>query len=85
MLMNRTHMKSATTKNLDINTPKKFILRDFWSNFDFEKTHKGKTNERGAEISLIPLIKIFATDLMFCLADLIHWGFLDAFQFQLCV
>jgi hypothetical protein len=33
-----------------------------------------------AEISLIPLIKIFATDLLFCLADLIHWGFLDAFQ-----
>jgi hypothetical protein len=31
-------------------------------------------------MSLIPLIKIFATDLMFCLADLIHWGFLDALQ-----
>jgi hypothetical protein len=27
-------------------------------------------------ISLIPLIEIFATDLLFCLADLIHWGFL---------
>jgi hypothetical protein len=32
-----------------------------------------------AEISLIPLIKIFATDLLFCLADVIHWEFLDAF------
>jgi hypothetical protein len=32
------------------------------------------------EISLIPPIEIFATDLLFCLADLIHWGFLDAFQ-----
>jgi hypothetical protein len=31
------------------------------------------------EISLIRLIKIFATVLMLCLADLIHWGFLDAF------
>jgi hypothetical protein len=41
-------------------------------------------NQKGShEISMIPLIKIFATDLMFCLADLIHWGFLDAFQ--LCV
>jgi hypothetical protein len=27
------------------------------------------------EISLIPLIKIFSTDLLFCLADLIQWGF----------
>ena len=35
------------------------------------------------EISLIPLIKIFATDLMFCLTDLIHWGFLDAFYLQI--
>jgi hypothetical protein len=35
-----------------------------------------------SEISLIPLIKIFATDPMFCLADPIHWGFLDAFQFR---
>jgi hypothetical protein len=26
------------------------------------------------------LIKIFAIDLLFCPADLIHWGFLDAFQ-----
>jgi hypothetical protein len=32
-----------------------------------------------AEISLIRLIKIFATVLMLCRADLIHWGFLDAF------
>jgi hypothetical protein len=32
------------------------------------------------EISLIPLIEIFATNLLFCLADLICWGFLDAFQ-----
>jgi hypothetical protein len=32
------------------------------------------------EISMIPLIKIFSTDLLLCLADLIHWGFLDAFQ-----
>jgi hypothetical protein len=31
-------------------------------------------------ISLIPLIKIFVTDLLFYLADLIHWGFLDVFQ-----
>jgi hypothetical protein len=27
-----------------------------------------------SEISLIPLINIFATDLLFCLAGLIHWG-----------
>jgi hypothetical protein len=31
------------------------------------------------EISLIRLIKIFATVLMLWRADLIHWGFLDAF------
>jgi hypothetical protein len=34
----------------------------------------------GAEISLIRLIKIFATVLLFWCADLIHWGFLDAFS-----
>jgi len=33
----------------------------------------------GAEISLIRLIKIFATVLILWCADLIHWGFLDAF------
>jgi hypothetical protein len=33
-----------------------------------------------SEIFLILLIKIFATDLLLCLADLIHWGLLDAFQ-----
>jgi hypothetical protein len=32
-----------------------------------------------SEISLIRLIKIFATVLMLWRADLIHWGFLDAF------
>jgi hypothetical protein len=26
---------------------RKFIDRDFWSNFDPGKTHKGKTSERG--------------------------------------
>jgi hypothetical protein len=26
---------------------KKFIDKDFWSNFDLGKTHKGKTSERG--------------------------------------
>jgi hypothetical protein len=31
------------------------------------------------EISLIRLIKIFATILLLQHADLIHWGFLDAF------
>jgi hypothetical protein len=32
-----------------------------------------------SEISLIQLIKIFATVLRLWCADLIHWGFLDAF------
>ena len=32
-----------------------------------------------AEISLIRLIKICATVLLFQRTDLIHWGFLDAF------
>jgi hypothetical protein len=45
--MNRKHMKYATKKNTEINTPKKFILRYFWSNFDLGKTQKGKTGERG--------------------------------------
>jgi hypothetical protein len=31
------------------------------------------------EISLIRLIKIFATILLLRRVDLIHWGFLDAF------
>jgi hypothetical protein len=31
------------------------------------------------EISMILLIKMFSTDLLFCLANMIHWGFLDAF------
>jgi hypothetical protein len=35
--------------------------------------------EFGGEISLIRLIKIFATVLLFQRTDLIHWGFLDAF------
>jgi hypothetical protein len=34
---------------------------------------------RGNEISLIRLIKIFATVLLLWRVDLIHWGFLDAF------
>jgi hypothetical protein len=34
---------------------------------------------KSPEISLIRLIKIFATVLMLWRADLIHWGFLDAF------
>jgi hypothetical protein len=40
----------------------------------------GATREKGVfEISLTRLIKIFATVLMLSRADLIHWGFLDAF------
>jgi hypothetical protein len=35
------------------------------------------------EISLIQLIRISTTDLVFCLTDLIHWGFLDAFYLQI--
>jgi hypothetical protein len=35
--------------------------------------------EEDDEISLIRLIKIFATVLMLWRTDLIHWGFLDAF------
>jgi hypothetical protein len=45
-----------------------------------ERVHMSKCFTWGSEISLILLIKIFATDLMFCLADLIHWGFLNVFQ-----
>jgi hypothetical protein len=37
------------------------------------------TEAEYSEISLIRLIKIFATVLMLWRADLIHWGFLDAF------
>jgi hypothetical protein len=41
---------------------------------------QGKTNDLPTyEISLIRLIKIFATVLLLWRADLIHWGFLDAF------
>jgi hypothetical protein len=36
--------------------------------------------DAASEISLIRLIKIFATVLLLQRADLIHWGFLDAFQ-----
>jgi hypothetical protein len=35
-------------------------------------TDRGRRCCKGGEISLVPLIKIFATNLMFCLADLIH-------------
>jgi hypothetical protein len=55
----------------------KHILRYFRGtiNYGLRYTSSGGLFLRGyAEISLIPLIKIFATDLMFCLADLIHWG-----------
>jgi hypothetical protein len=37
------------------------------------------TTDVESEISLIRLIKIFATVLLLWRADLIHWGFLDAF------
>ena len=40
----------------------------------------GATRVKGVfEISLTRLIKIFATVLILWHADLIHWGFLDAF------
>jgi hypothetical protein len=35
------------------------------------------------EISLIQLIWISTADLVFCLTDLILWGFLDAFYLQI--
>jgi hypothetical protein len=38
-----------------------------------------KPKQVKSEISLIRLIKIFATILLLLRADLIHWGFLDAF------
>jgi hypothetical protein len=58
-------------------------LHQFMINLSKTKVLIFNTSKDTPEISLIPLIKIFATDLMLCLADLIHWGFLDAFQ--LCV
>jgi hypothetical protein len=39
--------------------------------------------EETREISLIQLIRISTMDLVFCLTDLIHWGFLDAFYLQI--
>jgi hypothetical protein len=39
---------------------RKFIDRDFWSNFDPGKTHKGKTSERGLFI-IIELLRNFST------------------------
>jgi hypothetical protein len=42
-------------------------------------TMKGVPRPISIEISLIQLIKIFATILLLQHADLIHWGFLDAF------
>jgi hypothetical protein len=56
--------------------PEEHILLMFY----LEIFHGFLLQQETYEISLIPLIKIFATDLLFCLADLIHWGFLDAFQ-----
>jgi hypothetical protein len=50
--------------------------RDPSSIFIICQRSKGEDN---SEISLIRLIKIFATVLMLWHADLIHWGFLDAF------
>jgi hypothetical protein len=40
-------MKSATTFKSEIKHTQKFAHRDFWSNLDPGKTHKGKTSERG--------------------------------------
>jgi hypothetical protein len=39
---------------------RKFINKDFWSNFDPRKTHKGKTSERGIFI-IIELLRKFST------------------------
>ena len=57
--MNRKHMKSTTTKKIEINTPRKFMLIYFWSNFDPRKTHKGESSERGAFIIFRALTKNF--------------------------
>jgi hypothetical protein len=46
----------------------KGMLKGFWG-----------VAEDLTEISLIRMIKIFATVLLLWRADLIHWGFLDAF------
>ena len=44
---------------------RKFIDRDFWSNFDPGKTHKGKTSERGLFIIYELLRNLFYNSLIF--------------------
>jgi hypothetical protein len=43
------------------------------------RAHRRRAMKGRIEISLIRLIKIFPTVLMLWSADLINWGFLDAF------
>jgi hypothetical protein len=58
------------------------ILHLFPESWGHEKHFFTGWQEEGSdttEISLIQLIWISTTDLVFCLTDLILWGFLDAF------
>jgi hypothetical protein len=55
---------------------RKFIDRDFWSNFDPGKTHKGKTSERGLFIIYGLLRKIFYSIFIFRNLHKLIWTFL---------
>jgi hypothetical protein len=67
--------KVKTAKNSKLPKLSKTVL----SQLEKVGGHRYPSGSILPEISLIRLIKIFATVLLLWRADLIHWGFLDAF------